>query len=131
MIPMRANMVGAPSSNDQHHSFDSGLPFVELLIGLRKHGDVAASVFKGDELAAIGQHDRVVERSFPALRGFHQSGRSYSTLPCHSARIRVGTTNVFSIGPQNDLSTADADSSNFNGGEFSLRRDDIGRFYFG
>jgi hypothetical protein len=37
--------------HDQHQTFDRGLPLVELLVGLRKYGDIIACVFEGDDLA--------------------------------------------------------------------------------
>jgi hypothetical protein len=46
-----------------HHALDSGLPLIELLVGLRKSGDVVAGVFEGDETAAIRQHNRIQPRS--------------------------------------------------------------------
>ncbi len=55
-------------------AFDRGLPLIELLVSRRKSGDVVASVFEGDECAAIGRYDRVVERSFPALWGLPRVG---------------------------------------------------------
>ena len=44
-------------------------PFLGLMLGLRQLGDVGCSVFERDELAAAGQRNGLVERSFPA-RGF-------------------------------------------------------------
>ena len=51
--------------HDQQQTFDCGLPLIELLVGLRKLGDVSASVFEGDECAAIGQHNRIEELLIP------------------------------------------------------------------
>jgi hypothetical protein len=45
--------------------FDRGLPFRELLFGLRKLLDIPGGVLKGDELAAAGQRDWIVERALP------------------------------------------------------------------
>jgi len=42
---------GWPSQfHDQQQTFDCDLPLIELLVGLRKLGDVSASVFEGDEI---------------------------------------------------------------------------------
>ena len=44
-----------------------GLPFIQLLVSLRKLGDVyPASVLEGDELPAVGQRYWIVKWSFPA-----------------------------------------------------------------
>jgi hypothetical protein len=53
MTPMRAIMVGPLCSTTGKHRFDRGLPFLELLFGLRKLLDLflAASVLKRDEPA--------------------------------------------------------------------------------
>jgi hypothetical protein len=66
-MPMRAIMVGPLCLTTRSRGFYGVLPVLELLIRLRKRGDVVASVFEGDECAAIGRHDRIVKRSFPAM----------------------------------------------------------------
>jgi hypothetical protein len=45
---------------------DGCLPFFQILFGLRKLHDIIGSVLEGDDLTAISQHNRIVERSFPA-----------------------------------------------------------------
>jgi hypothetical protein len=47
--PRMHQKVAALSGTNQ--ALDGGLPFVELLIGFRKLGDVIASILKSDELA--------------------------------------------------------------------------------
>jgi hypothetical protein len=52
--------------DDQEHRFDCGLPLRELLFGLRELLDIFGGILESDELAAAGQRDRIIERSFPA-----------------------------------------------------------------
>ena len=66
MMPMRAIMVRPIEIDDQEQGFDRGLPFLDILVGLRKLRDISAGVLESDELAAAGQHDRIGERPFPA-----------------------------------------------------------------
>ena len=49
---------------DQH--LDRDLPALGLVVGLRKLGNVIASVLKGDEPLPVRQWNRLLERSFPA-----------------------------------------------------------------
>src|SRR5712664_4033855 len=65
---------GPVELDDQEQGFDRGLPLLEQLFGLRKIGDVSASVFEGDKLATAGQENRIIERPLPALR--HQANSS-------------------------------------------------------
>jgi hypothetical protein len=53
--------------DDQKRGLDRSLPFLELLFGLRQLLDISGGILEGDELAALGQRYRIVERSFPAL----------------------------------------------------------------
>ena len=78
--------------HDQHQTFDCRLPFIEVLVGLRKLGDASASAFEDDESAAIGQHNRVVEWSFPTLRGFiwqHDFGSSAGARRASKPRLSI------------------------------------------
>jgi hypothetical protein len=54
--------VAAFSGTDQ--ALDGGLPFVELLFGLRQLLDIFGRVLKGDKLATAGEGNRFVERGF-------------------------------------------------------------------
>jgi hypothetical protein len=56
--------VAAFGSADQ--ATDRGLPFIEVLLGLWQIHDVVSSVLERNELAAVGEGDRVLEWSFPA-----------------------------------------------------------------
>jgi hypothetical protein len=51
----------------QHQRLDCCLPFVELLLGLRKCGDVLASIQQRDQHTAILQRYPVLELALPAL----------------------------------------------------------------
>jgi hypothetical protein len=41
---------------------DRGLPFLEILFGFRQFHDVVGSILERDELASIGQGNRIVKR---------------------------------------------------------------------
>ena len=49
--------------DDQQHGFDRGLLFRDLLFGRRQLLDIFRSILEGDELAAAGQGNGIVERS--------------------------------------------------------------------
>jgi hypothetical protein len=49
--------------HDQEHGFDRGLPFRDLLFGRRQLLDIFSGILEGDELAAAGQGNGIVERS--------------------------------------------------------------------
>jgi hypothetical protein len=57
-----------PAFGGIDQALGGGLPLVELLLGLRKPGDVVAGSFKDDELSTIAQRDRIIERLLPARR---------------------------------------------------------------
>jgi hypothetical protein len=63
--------------DDQEHSFDRGLPFLEILLSLRQLHDVAGGILQRDELATAGQGNRIVECA--GLR--HQLERGTMTAP--------------------------------------------------
>jgi hypothetical protein len=46
-----------PAASHEHQRFDRSLPLLGLMLGLRKFGDVAASVLESDELAAAWQRN--------------------------------------------------------------------------
>ena len=51
--------------DDQEQRFDRGLPLIEILFGLGKLLDIVRSVLEGDELAAAGKGNRIVEGARP------------------------------------------------------------------
>jgi hypothetical protein len=53
--------------DDQKQGLDRSLPFLDLLFGLRQLLDISGGILEGDELATLGQRDRIVERPVPAL----------------------------------------------------------------
>src|SRR6266567_6318710 len=55
---------------DQDQRFHRGLPFRRLVLGVRKLRDVVSGILQRDELAAAGQRNRFVERSFPAALSY-------------------------------------------------------------
>jgi hypothetical protein len=57
---------GSVILDDQEQRFDRGLPFLELLVGLRELLDIFGGVLESDKLAATRQRDGIVERTFPA-----------------------------------------------------------------
>jgi hypothetical protein len=57
----------AVAFGDQDQRFDRNLPFLELLFGLWQLLDISGCVLEGDELATLGQRDRIVEWPVPAL----------------------------------------------------------------
>lgn len=61
MIPMRANMVGChpPRPKSTVHR---GLPLRRLMLLRRQNADVLAGVKQRHQLAAVWQHDRLVEK---------------------------------------------------------------------
>jgi hypothetical protein len=54
-------------ADDQKQGLDRILPFLDLLFGLRQLLDISGGILEGDELATLGQRDRIVERPVPAL----------------------------------------------------------------
>jgi hypothetical protein len=56
----------AAGRRHQDQRLHRGLPFGCFVLGLRQCGDVVAGVLQGDELAAAGKRDRIIERPFPA-----------------------------------------------------------------
>ena len=67
-MPMRAIMVGPLSSTTKSRASTRGLPLLEVLLGLGKLLDVFGGVLEGDELAAAGQGNRIVEGARPGLK---------------------------------------------------------------
>jgi len=58
-----------PTAFRRHNQrFGRGLPFPEVLFGLRQVHDVSGSVLQGDKLPPAGQRNGILERSLPALR---------------------------------------------------------------
>jgi hypothetical protein len=54
---------GGPAElDDQEQGFDRGLPLLEQLFGLRKLLDIVRGVPQGDELATVGEWNRIIER---------------------------------------------------------------------
>ena len=47
--------------DDQEQGFDCGLPLLEILLGLGELLDIVRGVLEGDELAATGQGNGIVE----------------------------------------------------------------------
>jgi hypothetical protein len=67
MTPMRASIVGPFWLTTRSRASTASCPFLDLLFGLRQLLDISGGILEGDELAAAGQRDWIVERSFPAL----------------------------------------------------------------
>jgi len=57
-------MVG-PLLDDQEQGFYRGLPLIEILFGLGKLLDIVRSVLEGDELAAAGKGNWIIEGARP------------------------------------------------------------------
>ncbi len=53
-------------SRDQDQGLHSGLPFLGLVLGLRKFRDVVAGIFERDKLAAARQWNWFIKPSLPA-----------------------------------------------------------------
>jgi hypothetical protein len=47
--------------DDQEQGFDRSLPLLESLLGLRQFHDIVGSVLESNELATVGEGDRVLE----------------------------------------------------------------------
>jgi len=60
--------------DDQKQGFDRGLPLVEQLLGLGELLDLFRGVLQGNDLATVGQRDRVVKRALPPAH--RQANRS-------------------------------------------------------
>jgi hypothetical protein len=65
------HLVGLLCSTTRGQRFERGLPFLELLFGLRKLLDIFGGNLESDELAAAGQPDRIIERAFPTAISHH------------------------------------------------------------
>jgi hypothetical protein len=63
---MRANIVGPPDVATRIRASIAASHSWGFVLGLRKPRDVFAGILERDQLAAAGQRDRLVERSFPA-----------------------------------------------------------------
>jgi hypothetical protein len=63
--PMRAIMVGPVCSTTSSRASYRSLPLRELLFGLGELLDVCGGVLEGDEMAAPGKGNRIVERPLP------------------------------------------------------------------
>jgi hypothetical protein len=63
----REHRRAAVAFGDQDQRFDCGLPFLDLLLGLRQLLNIFAGVLESDKLAAAGQRYRIFERPVPAL----------------------------------------------------------------
>jgi hypothetical protein len=72
--------------DDQEHRLNRGLPLLELLFGLRELLDIFGGFIEGDDLAAPGQRDRIIERAFPASVS-HQRATA-AAIPTAAADIR-------------------------------------------
>ena len=59
--------VAAFGGTDQ--AADRGLPFLEILLGLWKLLDIFGSFFEGDERAAAGQGNGIIEAAEPGYSG--------------------------------------------------------------
>jgi hypothetical protein len=61
MTPIRANIVGPPEVATRDKCLHRRLPFLCLVLGLRKPRDIAAGILERDELATARQRYRFVE----------------------------------------------------------------------
>ena len=95
MTPMRAIMVGPLFSTTRGQRLERGLPFLELLFGLRKLLDVFGGNLESDELAAAGQPDRIIERAFPTAISVHAAALSSLSAP---RRRQVGASGRSAVG---------------------------------
>ena len=63
---VQARKHGWPAEFDnQEQGFNRGLPLLEILLGLGKLLDIVRGVLEGDELAAAGQGNGIVEGARP------------------------------------------------------------------
>jgi hypothetical protein len=98
----------AVAFGDQDQDFNGCLPFLDLLFGLRQLLDISGGILEGDELAAGGQRDRIVEFTLPAVNMYHLAGLSILVVSARSlAAITVRapqprpTTNAINDAPKN------------------------------
>jgi len=68
ITPIRANNRRAAERRHQDLSFHSRLLFRRHVLGLRELGDIGSGILERDELATIGQRDRIVKPALPAAR---------------------------------------------------------------
>ena len=64
MTPIRAN-IDVAAAAAEHQDLDRRLPFRQVGTLFRQLGDVIGRVFKGDELPAAGQRDRIFKWGGP------------------------------------------------------------------
>ena len=57
----------ASERRDQDQAFHCGLPFLDLVNGLRKLGDVGAGISKRLQRPAIWERNRIVETPLPSF----------------------------------------------------------------
>ena len=58
-------MLNVTRRADQDESFHRCPPLWRIVLGLRQLRDVVAGILEGDELAAVGQWDRLVKGAGP------------------------------------------------------------------
>jgi hypothetical protein len=63
----REHRRAAVAFGDEDQGFNGSLPLLDLLFGLRQVLDISGGILEGDELAALGRRDWIVERPVPAL----------------------------------------------------------------
>jgi hypothetical protein len=72
--PMRACITKSrPCGTDQ--ATDRGLPLLEVLLSVWQLHDVVSSVLESNELAAVGERDRIVETAGPLNQDAAMTGQ--------------------------------------------------------
>ena len=81
---------------DDQERFYRGLPFLELLLGLWKLLDIFGSFFEGDERAAVGQGNRIIEAVEPGHSGQFVGAQALTYIKSTSINLMAGIPSYFS-----------------------------------
>jgi hypothetical protein len=63
----RHHRGAAVAFGDEDQDFNGSLPLLDLLFGLGQLLDISGGILEGDELATLGQRDRIVEAPLPSF----------------------------------------------------------------
>ena len=87
--PRPEHAITAATFRRHQQGLDRNLPVIALSFLARKGVDVFAGVEQGDELATVGQRDRILEGTFPACLRPASFGQSVFILPTKSIRYNM------------------------------------------
>ena len=81
---------------DQDQAFHRRLPLWRAVFGLRKLRDVVAGILERDKLAAAGERNGIIERTFPTLPGFQLAAPDEDVRPLRAAVVHAHLLTIYS-----------------------------------